>query len=174
MFQTHYAGKVRSAERSRARFSQENRTYFLYNPPTYEKYKTGLINFFNTYENDDSLAELFDPNKIVYGLSVKLIFKIKSRGKNPFHGRRPDVDNLYKAVADSLFQSNVNLIPDGDAMDKEGNLITDEHGNPMPKYKQKIDDSRIIHTEILKLRVDTKEEEGFSITIRNVGKEDIQ
>lgn len=174
MFEAHYTGRPRPAERPRARFNQGNRTYYLYTPPAYQEYKSGLIDFFNEFEKDDSLKELFDPKEIVYGLSVKLIFRLKSKGKKPFYGKRPDIDNLFKAVADSLFESNVNLIPDGYEKDEEGNLITDSEGNPVTKYKQKIDDSRIIHTEILKLRVDSEEEEGFSIIIRNVGKEDIQ
>lgn len=174
MFEAHYTGRPRPAERPRARFNSGRRSYYLYNPPEYQKYKAGLIDFFNKYEKDESLKEQFDPTKIVYGLSVKLIFKLYSKGKKPFYGKRPDIDNLFKAVTDSLFDSNVNLIPNGNETDKEGNLITDAEGKPIPKYKQKIDDSRIIHTEILKLRVDSKEEEGFSIVIRNVGKEDIQ
>jgi|SRR5690625_3239114 len=174
MFQAHYSGRPRPAERARARFSSGNRSYYLYNPPTYKKYKSGLIDFFNTYETDESLTELFDPKEIIYGLSIKLIFKLRSKGKNPFYAKRPDIDNLFKAVTDSLFESNVNLIRDGNKKDKEGDLVFDPKGEPLGKYKQKIDDSRIIHTEMLKLRVDTEEEEGFSITIRNVGKEDIQ
>src|SRR5699024_4783957 len=174
MFEAHYSGRPRPAERPRARFSADNRTYYLYNPPTYQKYKAGLRDFFNEYETDESLKELFDPSKIVYGLSVKLIFRLYSKGKKPFYGKRPDIDNLFKAAVDGLFESNVNLIPDGNEKDKEGNLIVDEKGNPIPKYKQKIDDSRIIHAEQLKLRVDTREEEGITIIIRNVGKEDIQ
>lgn len=174
MFEAHYSGRPRPAERPRARFNHNNRTYYLYTPPEYQKYKDGVRKFFNQYETDESLKELFDPNKIVYGLSVKLIFRLYSKGKKPFYGKRPDIDNLFKAIADGLFESNVNLYLDGNETDKEGNLITDEEGNPIPKYRQKIDDSRIIHTEQLKLRVDTREEEGFSVIIRNVGKEDIQ
>lgn len=174
MFEAHYSGRPRPAERPRARFSYDNRSYYIYNPPEYQKYKAVLRDFFNQYEDDAALQELFDPQEIVYGLSVKLIFKLRSKGNKPFYGKRPDIDNLFKAVTDSLFESNVNQIRNGNEQDKEGNLITDEEGNPIPKYKQKIDDSRIIHSEMLKLRVDYEEEEGITIILRNVGKEDIQ
>lgn len=174
MFEAHYKGRPRPAERPRARFSEDKRTYYLYNPPSYQKYKAGLTEFFNQFADQEELKELFDPKQLVYGLSLKLIFKLKSKGQKPFYGKRPDIDNLFKAVADSLFESDVNMIEDGNEQDKAGNLITDAAGNPITKYKQKIDDSRIIHTEMLKLRVDEEEEEGIKVVLRNVGKEDIQ
>lgn len=99
---------------------------------------------------------------------------MKSNGKNLFYGKRPDIDNLYKAVVDALFLSDVNQVEDGLLTDKEGNAVFDRKGNQKIKYRQKIDDSRVIHTEILKLRVDCAEDEGFTIMIRNVGKEDIE
>ncbi|HLQ96355.1 MAG TPA: RusA family crossover junction endodeoxyribonuclease [Pseudogracilibacillus sp.] len=173
MFETHYKGRPRPAERPRARFSSDSRTYYLYNPPSYQKYKAGLTEFFNQFSDDKNLQELFNPKELVYGLSLKLIFRLKGKGKKPFYGKRPDIDNLFKAVADSLFESNVNLIEDGIEQDKEGNTVTDAYGNPLTKYRQQIDDSRIIHTEMLKLRVDSEEEEGIKIVIRNVGKEEI-
>ncbi|GAA3267941.1 hypothetical protein GCM10017706_32840 [Lactococcus lactis subsp. hordniae] len=70
--------------------------------------------------------------------------------------------------------SAVNQIENGYWVDKNGEFILDADGNKTIKYKQKIDDSRVIHTELLKLRIDSEAEEGFTITVRNVGKEDIE
>lgn len=173
MYQIHYKGRPKPAERPRARFSLGNKNYYLYTPPTYEKYKRDLIEHFNKFENEKEFAELFDPKTLVYGLSVKIVFRLKGKGKQPFYGKRPDIDNLMKAIFDGLFQSNVNLIEDGIETDKEGNPVVDYKGVPLPHFKQKIDDSRIVHTETLKLRVDTEEEEGFHIILRNVGKDEI-
>lgn len=183
MFEVDYYGRPKPAERPRVRFSKGNKSYYTYNPPKYEEYKEGLIDFFNNYEKDDSLEELFNPKRIMYGLSVKIIFRLTmpidwrkpdTKKLNLFYTRRPDIDNLYKAVIDSLFQSNINQIPDGHVIDKEGNELLDEDGEKIIKYRQRIDDSRVVHTELLKLRVETEEEEGFNLIIRNVGKEEIQ
>lgn len=174
MFKVTWEGRPRPAERPRARFSADKRTYFLYNPPTYQEYQKTLVEFFNKYQEEESLKELFDKKQLVYGLSVKLIFRIKHKGKIPFYGLRPDIDNLYKAVVDALFKSNVNQIENGYWVDKNGEFYLDADGNKTIKYKQKIDDSRVIHTELIKLRVDSEAEEGFTVILRNVGKEDIE
>lgn len=173
MYQIHYKGRPKPAERPRARFSLGNKNYYLYTPPSYEKYKRELIEHFNQFEKEEKFAELFEPKNIVYGLSIKIIFRLKGRGKQPFYGKRPDIDNLMKAIFDGLFQSNVNLIEDGIEIDKDGVPIMDSKGEPILHFKQKIDDSRIVHTETLKLRVDTEEEEGFQVVIRNVGEDEI-
>ncbi|MBC2242406.1 RusA family crossover junction endodeoxyribonuclease [Listeria booriae] len=174
MFKAVYSGRPRPAERARVRFGKGKRSYYMYMPEVYRNYKGKLIEFFGQYESDPRLVELFDSQKIIYGLSVKLIFRLKSKGDNPFYTLRPDIDNLFKAVTDSLFQSSVNLIDNGYEEDKDGQLILDVEGDPIPKFKQKIDDCRICHTEIIKLRVDTVEEEGFTVIIRNIGKDDTE
>lgn len=180
MFEVNWTGgRPQPVERPRVRFNEGNKTYYTYNPPNYAEYKETLKDFFNQYENDVLLEELFNPKKIVYGLSIKIIFRLwrsteEELDSNPFYTLRPDIDNLFKAVVDSLFQSNINQIPNGYVVDKDGNELLDENGEKIVKYKQKIDDCRVIHAEILKLRVETKEEEGFKLIIRNVGKEEIQ
>lgn len=174
MFKTSWQGRPKPAERPRTRFSKDKKSFYVYNPPSHYLYQQELIRFFSQFKEEHSLVELFEKRHIVYGLSVKLIFRLKSKGENPFYGKRPDIDNLYKAVIDALFLSEVNQVEDGFLTDKEGNPIFDKKGNQEIKYKQKIDDSRVIHTEILKLRVDSAEEEGFTLVIRNVGKEDIE
>lgn len=173
MFKAEWKGRPKPAERPRPRFSKNKKSFYVYNPPNYYLYQKELINFFSSFSEEDNLKELFDKKTLVYGLSVKLIFRLKAKGKAPFYGLRPDIDNLYKAVVDALFLSECNQLEDGFLTDKEGNEIYDGKGSPLIKYKQKIDDSRVIHSEILKLRVDSEEEEGFTIVIRNVGKEDI-
>ncbi|WP_088841029.1 RusA family crossover junction endodeoxyribonuclease [Listeria sp. ILCC797] len=173
MFKVTKIGRPKPAERARARFNEGNKTFYMYMPQSYREYKSELIQFFNQYENDPNLQELFDRKKIIYGLSVKLIFRFKGKGYNPFYALRPDIDNLFKAVTDSLFESNINLIEDGYKTNKKGELLFDQDGKMIKKYKQKIDDSRICHTEQIKLRVDTEEEESLTIIIKNIGKEDI-
>lgn len=172
MYKLSYQGRPRPAERPRVRFSLGNKNYYLYTPPTYEKYKNELIEHFNKFSKDEKFTELFEAKNIIYGLSIKIIFKLKGNGKQPFYGKRPDIDNLMKAIFDALFQSDVNLIEDGIETDKEGIPIVDANGDPIPRFKQKIDDSRIIHAESLKLRVDKEEEEGVYIVIRNVGEDE--
>lgn len=173
MFKVTYKGRPKPAERARARFNGGNKTYYMYTPEVYRKYKEELISFFNEYQDDPNLKRLFDPKKITYGLSVKLIFRFKGKGDNPFYTWRPDIDNLFKAVTDSLFQSKVNLLENGFKLDKDGNTMLDDEGIPIKKYKQKIDDCRICHTEQLKLRVDDEEKESFTIIVRNIGEEEI-
>lgn len=173
MFKAEWKGRPKPAERPRTRFSKNKRSFYVYNPPSYYLYQKELVSFFSGFSEDDKLKELFDKKEIVYGLSVKLIFRLKGKGNLPFYGLRPDIDNLYKAVVDALFLSKCNQIENGILTDNEGNPICDRSGTPLIKYKQKIDDSRVIHTELLKLRVEEEEEQGFTIIIRNVGKEDI-
>lgn len=177
MFSAEYFGHPRPAERPRARFSSNNSHYYLYTPPLYAAYKEELIAFFDQFANNTDLKELFDTKKIIFGLSIKIIFKLKGRisknNNNPFYGMRPDIDNLYKAVVDSLFQSSVNTYPDGFEQNKDGSPIVDENDVPILHFRQKIDDSRVIHTELLKLKVADSSEEGFKIIIKNVGKESI-
>ncbi|HFD1725843.1 TPA: RusA family crossover junction endodeoxyribonuclease [Enterococcus faecium] len=174
MFKIKYGKRPQPAERPRARFAKDKRSYYMYTPPNYQSYLKLLIESFNQYEKDPSFSELFDKKKIVYGWSVKIIFKLKGKGKNPFYGKRPDIDNLFKAVADALMETEANKIQNGYEVDENGNQYLDHQGLPIPKYKKKIDDSRIVHAELLKLRVDTEEEEGFTLIIRNVGKDDIE
>ncbi|WP_132981489.1 RusA family crossover junction endodeoxyribonuclease [Pediococcus pentosaceus] len=173
MFKISWEGKPQPAERARPRFSRNKDSYYMYNPPSYQMYQRSLINFFSKFSEDPDLKALFDKKQLIYGLSIKIIFKIQSKGKNPFYGKRPDSDNLYKAVVDALFASKVNQLEDGYLTDKEGNYVFDSKGNPLIKYKQKVDDSRVIHHEVLKLRVDEFQEQGFIVVIRNVGKDDI-
>lgn len=174
MFKVSWKGRPKPAERPRTRFSKDKKSFYVYNPPSYYLYQQELIRFFSSFKEEPEMIEMFDKKNLVYGLSIKLIFRLKSSGKNLFYGKRPDIDNLYKAVVDALFLSDVNQVEDGLLTDKEGNAVFDRKGNQKIKYRQKIDDSRVIHTEILKLRVDSTEDEGFTIMIRNVGKEDIE
>src|SRR5699024_12010608 len=109
MFEAHYSGRPRPAERPRARFNHNNRTYYLYTPPEYQKYKDGVRKFFNQYETDESLKELFDTNKIEYDLSVKLIFRLYNKGKKTFYGNRSDIYNLFISILDGLIERYVNL-----------------------------------------------------------------
>lgn len=173
MYKINYYGRPKPAERPRVRFSLSNRNYYLYTPSTYEAYKMDLIAHFNQFEKDADFSCLFNPKKIIYGLSIKIVFRLKGRGKQPFYGKRPDIDNLMKAVFDALFQSKVNLVEEGIKLDKNGIPLLDNNGLPIRHFKQKIDDSRIVHTEVLKLRVNTDKEEGFHLVLRNVGKEEI-
>lgn len=171
MFRAEYKKRPQPAERARVRFSNNNRTYYMYTPATYEKYTQELISFFNQFSDDPNFVDMFDKKKLVYGWSVKIIFRFKGRGSKPFYGLRPDIDNIFKAVTDSLMRTEANLIFDGYATDEEGNRYLDKDFQPIPKFRKKIDDCRIVHTELLKLRVDTEEEEGFTIIIRNVGED---
>ncbi|WP_252893792.1 hypothetical protein [Lentilactobacillus senioris] len=86
---------------------------------------------------------------------------------------RPDIDNLFKGIIDSLFQSKVNQVLDGIETDKNGNPIHDEFGNDIPHFKQRIDDSRVVHTEMLKLKATEESPEGFTLIVRNLGLEAI-
>lgn len=174
MFKVEYKGRPKPAERPRARFAKDNKSYYLYSPPTYAKYKDHLIQFFNKFSEEKEFQDLFDPKNINYGLSLKTVFRLKGNGKNIFYAKRPDIDNLFKGVQDAIFQSEVNQIEDGYLLDKEGSKIVSEDGEPLIKYRSKIDDSRVVHAEQLKLRVDTEEEEGIIIILRNIGKEDIE
>lgn len=181
MFKVSWKGRPQPAERARPRFSKNKDSYYMYNPPSYQKYQKKLIDFFSKYSDDPELKKLFDKKRLIYGLSVKIVFRLvastgknqSSTGKNPFYGKRPDIDNLYKAVVDALFLSKGNQIEDGFLTDADGEPIVDSKGDSLIKYKQKIDDSRVIHTELLKLRVDDEDQEGFTIIVRNVGREDI-
>ncbi|MDT0112455.1 RusA family crossover junction endodeoxyribonuclease [Listeria booriae] len=174
MFRAVYQGRPKPAERARVRFSTGNKTYYMHIPETYRAYQNRLKEFFSQYAEDPDLKELFRARNLIYGLSIKLVFRLKGRGQHPFYQLRPDIDNLYKAVTDALFLSDVNIKHVGFEEDEEGNKILDNDGNPIETYKQKIDDSRVVHAELLKLRVDTEEEEQFTIVIRNVAEEDIQ
>lgn len=175
MFKAEYKGRPKPAERPRPRLGKNAKFYYMYNPPTYQQYKQELIEFFNQFESDKNFYELFDPKKVFYGLSLKVVFRFKASAQNPFYTKRPDLDNVLKAVQDALFQCKANLVEDGFMIDKgSGELILDENGQPIINYKQRIDDCRVVHFECLKLRVDTEEEEGFLVTLRNVGKDEIQ
>lgn len=175
MFRIEYNERPRPAERPRARFSDGSRSYYLYTPPAYAKYKQELIEFFNQYQDDQDLKELFDKKKLLYGLSVKVIFRfdVKKESDNPFYGMRPDIDNLFKAVVDSLFQSGVNRIQDGYEKDKTDQYVLDENGEKIPHFKQKIDDSRIVHTELLKLKATKESPQGFTLIVKNIGIEKV-
>lgn len=174
MFKVKWSGRPQSAERPRTRFRKDKKSFYVYTPPNYEKYKENLKLFFSSFIDDKSYNEIFDKKKIVYGLSVKIIFRFKTENANIFYALRPDIDNLYKAVVDGLFESDGNLYENGVLKDKQGNTIVDAEGKALINYSQKIDDSRVVHAELLKLRVDTEEEESFTLIVRNVGKEDIE
>lgn len=173
MFKVSWEGRPQPTERARPRFAKNKKSYYMYNPPSYQDYQKRLVEFFSEYSEDPELKKLFDKKQLIYGLSVKIVFRLSSKGEKPFYGKRPDIDNLYKAVVDALFLSECNQVEDGYLTDSEGNQIVDSKGMPLIKYKQKIDDSRVIHTELLKLRVDDAEQEGFTLVVRDVGKEDI-
>ncbi|MGP9052393.1 RusA family crossover junction endodeoxyribonuclease [Lactiplantibacillus plantarum] len=173
MFKVSWKGRPQPAERARPRFSKNKDSYYMYNPPSYQKYQKKLVDFFSEYSDDPELKKLFDKKRLIYGLSVKIIFHLASNGKNPFYGKRPDIDNLYKAVVDALFLSKCNQVEDGFLTDANGDPIVNSKGDPLIKYKQKIDDSRVIHNELLKLRVDDEDQEGFTLIVRDVGREDI-
>lgn len=173
IFKTEFKGRPKPAERPRARFSKSGR-FYMFTPNSYKNYQKEVTEFFNKFADEPNFKDLFTPNKLVYGLSVTLIFKmtLKKKSANPFYGMRPDIDNLYKAVVDALFLNQVNMKEVGYQLDEEENVLFDEDGKPLIKYAQRVDDSRVVHTEQLKLRVDYKDEEGFFIKLRNVGKDE--
>lgn len=137
-------------------------------PKDYREYKDWLIGEFNKYANDPELIEVLTKQK--YGLSVKLIYRFdRGASYQPFHRNRPDVDNLYKATIDALFQSDVNRIADGFVVDENGQPVDDGRGNKIVHYKQRIDDSQIVHNETWKLNIDpTKEKPSQTIIIRKI------
>lgn len=172
MWQMRYYGRPRGADRPRARFSSAGRHYYMYTSPDYTAYKNKLIDTFNGYVDDIDLQQCFS-NKFNAGLSVKIVFYLKGNGQKKLYGMRPDIDNLYKAVIDSLFESKINQIKNGFLVDNNGQFIFDKHGEKQLNFKQKMDDSRVVHTELLKIRVDELKQEGFLIKLRMIGLEEI-
>lgn len=173
MFKVKWFGRPQPAERPRTRLRKDKKSFYIYTPPTYEEYKENLKLFFSSFKEDKSYKEIFDKKKIVYGLSVKIISRFKTGNANIFYALRPDIDNIYKAIVDGLFESDGNLYENGVLKDKQGNTIVDAEGKALIKYSKKIDDCRVVHMEVLKIKVDTEEEESFTLIVRNVGKEDI-
>lgn len=163
MWKADFKGfRPRPAERPR--FNPTLGRMFI--PKSYEDYQEMLIGLFNQYTETENFAEIFDKKKIVYGLSVQVVFRLTGRGKSAFYRYRPDSDNLYKAVLDSLFFCDANTIEtDTGELDKDG--------NPVIKYHQKIDDSNVVHQSTLKLRVENEDEQGFSIIVKNIGKDEL-
>lgn len=137
----------------------------------YVAYKKWLISEFDQYANDPELRKMFDTQK--FGLGVKVTYWLPAVNGStlPTYRSRPDINNLYRATIDALFASKVNMFDTGEARyDKDGNRMLDyKTHEPLNVMKQRLDDSNITYTAVLKLAAQSAEEVGQMIVIGRVG-----